>query len=155
MLVKANLALHAAAEAGDLARAEALLTEDPYLTTITDGLKETALHRAAAAGHAEAAQLLLAHSAAVDPVSHAGRTPLHHAAEGGHLAVAQALLDHKAKPNLLNAQGETPLHLAAQQKVAAAGRSVSIATETFTSPVVAIFGISVSSWARMKPVSLE
>jgi len=71
MLVKANLALHAAAEAGDMARAEALLTQDPYLTTVTDGLKETALHRAAAAGHAEVAQLLLAHSAAVDPVSHA------------------------------------------------------------------------------------
>lgn len=113
--MKANLSLHEAAEAGDLARAEALLSQDPYLTTATDGSKETALHRAAAAGHADLAERLLAHAAAVDPVSHAGRTPLHHAAESGHLAVAKALLDHRAKPGPLNAQGETPLHLAARR----------------------------------------
>ena len=115
MFVKAKLSLHAAAEAGDLARAETLLSQDPYLTATVDALKETALHRAAAAGQAGAAEYLLAHAAAIDPVSHAGRTPLHHAAEGGHLAVAKALLDHKAKPNLLNGHGETPLHLAARQ----------------------------------------
>jgi len=112
--VKAKFPLHEAAEAGNLARVEALLNQDPYLTKANDALKETALHRAAAAGHADVAERLLAYSAAADPVSHAGRTPLHHAAEGGHLAVAKALLDHRAKPSPLNADGETPLHLAAR-----------------------------------------
>jgi len=113
--VRGALALHEAAEAGDLAGAEALLNVDAYLTSAVDGLKETALHRAAAAGHAGLAELLLAHSAAVDAVSHAGRTPLHHAAERGRLAAAQALLDHRAKPGRMDAQGDTALHLAARQ----------------------------------------
>lgn len=110
----ANPSLHEAAEAGDLARAEALLDQNPYLASATDGVKETALHRAAAAGHADLARLLLAHSAAVDPVSHVGRTPLHNAAEHGCLAAARTLLDHKARPGPLNAHGDTPLHLAAR-----------------------------------------
>ena len=113
--MKANPTLHEAAEAGDLARAQALLNQDPYLASAKDGVKETALHRAAAAGHAEVAQLLLAHSAAVDPVSHTGRTPLHHAAERGHLGAAKVLLDGRAKPGLMTEAGETALHLAARQ----------------------------------------
>ncbi len=113
--MKTNLSLHAAAEAGNLARAESLLNQDPYLTSVTDGFGEAALHRAAAAGHADLAERLLAHAAAVDPVSHFGRTPLHNAAEGAHLDAARVLLDHKAKTSPLNANGETPLHLAARR----------------------------------------
>jgi len=112
--VTAKLSLHEAAQAGDLARAEALLNQDPYLASATDDIKETALHRAAAAGHADAVAFLLTHAAAPDAASHLGRTPLHQAAERGHVAVAQALLDHKARPGLLDSSGMTPLHLAAR-----------------------------------------
>ncbi len=110
----ARLLLHEAAEAGDLARAGALLDRDPYLTSAKDGFGQTALHRAAAAGYADLAELILSHAAAVDPVSHVGRTPLHDAAEGGHPAAAKVLLDHKARPGAMNENGETPLHLAAR-----------------------------------------
>lgn len=109
-----TLSLHDAAEAGDLKRAEALLRADAYLTAAKDGFGETALHRAAATGHADVAQAILSHGAAVDPVSHVGRTPLHSAAENGCLAAAKALLDHKARPGALNGDGMTPLHLAAR-----------------------------------------
>jgi ankyrin repeat protein len=112
--VKANLELHEAVEAGDTARAEALLARDAYQTKAKDVFGQTALHRAAVLGRAELTRLLLDHAAAVDPVSHAKRTPLHHAAELGHLAVAEALLAHKAKPNAMSEGGETPLHLAAR-----------------------------------------
>ena len=114
MQVKAKLLLHEAVEAGDLAQAQALLARDPYQTSIKDTFGEAALHRAAAMGRADLAEALLAHSAAVEPVSHVGRTPLHLAAEGGHLAVAKALLEHRAKPSPMNGDGETPLHLAAR-----------------------------------------
>ena len=65
-------------------------------------------------GHADIAELILSHGAAVDPVSHVGRTPLHNAAEAGHLAAAKTLLDHKARPGAMNGDGMTPLHLAAR-----------------------------------------
>ena len=110
-----KLALHVAAQAGDLARAQSLLDDDPYLASATDDVKETALHRAAAAGHADVAELLLTHAAAADAASHVGRTPLHQAAEAGHLAAATALLDHKARLGPLDSNGQTPLHLAARQ----------------------------------------
>jgi ankyrin repeat protein len=113
--VTAKLALHEAAQAGDLARAETLLNENPYLASATDDVKQTALHHAAAVGHADVTELLLTHAAAPDAVSHVGRTPLHQAAEAGHLAAAQALLDHKARPGILDSNGQTPLHLAARQ----------------------------------------
>jgi ankyrin repeat protein len=112
--VKAKLSLHEAVEAGNLAEVETLLNADPYLTSVRNGFGEAALHRAAATGRADLTELLLTHSAAVEPVSHVGRTPLHLAAEAGHLAVAEALLNHRAKPSPLNGDGETPLHLAAR-----------------------------------------
>lgn len=112
--MNARLSLIEAVERGDAAQAEALLRQDPYLTSVRNGFGEAALHRAAAAGDAEMVELLLDHSAAVDPVSHVGRTPLHLAAEAGHLAAAEALLDHRARPGPVNADGETPLHLAAR-----------------------------------------
>lgn len=108
-----KLSLHEAVEAGDAARTEALLRQDPYRTIAKDVFGQTALHRAAA-GRADLTELLLSHSAAVDPVSHEGRTPLHNAAESGCLGAAQALLSRKAKPNLMTRHGETPLHLAAR-----------------------------------------
>ena len=112
--MKAKLSLHEAVEAGDLAQTEALLNQDPYLTSVKDGFGEAALHKAAAMGRADLTEMLLAHSAAVEPVSHVGRTPLHLAADAGHLAVAKALLDHRARPSPMNGDGETPLHLAAR-----------------------------------------
>jgi ankyrin repeat protein len=112
--VKAKLTLHEAVEAGDVELTEALLTQDPYLTSVRNGFGEAALHRAAAMGRADLTRTLLAHAAAVEPVSHIGRTPLHLAAEAGHVDAAKVLLDHKAKPSPMNGDGETPLHLAAR-----------------------------------------
>ena len=112
--MKAKLTLHEAVEAGDLELVEALLTQDPYLTSVRNGFGEAALHRAAALGRADLIKTLLDHAAAVEPVSHVGRTPLHLAAEAGHVDAARALLDHRAKPSPMNGDGDTPLHLAAR-----------------------------------------
>ena len=111
--MNAKLSLQEAVEAGDAAQVATLLKQDPYQTLAKDVFGETALHRAAVA-HPEIAELLLSHSAAVDPISFEGRTPLHNAAESGCLAAAKALLSRKAKLNPMTKHGETPLHLAAR-----------------------------------------
>ena len=106
--------LHQAAEDGDLATAERLLTADPYLVRSREDYKRTALHRAAMAGHADIVSALLEWSAQVDAKDYGGGTPLHRAAAEGRTEAAKVLLAKGADPNARDEEGFTPLHFAAR-----------------------------------------
>jgi ankyrin repeat protein len=73
----------------------------------------TVLHAAAACGHQQVVQLLLACGAQVDAACWSGQSALHLAATHGHEAVTQQLLAAKANVELADRLGSTPLHLAA------------------------------------------
>jgi cytohesin len=106
--------LHKAAEDGDLATALRLLADDPYLVRSREDYKLTALHRAAAAGHADLVKALLDGSAQVDARDYGGGTALHAAALHGHVDAAAVLLDRGADPSAPDEEGLTPLHFAAR-----------------------------------------
>jgi cytohesin len=106
--------LHKAAEDGDLATVERLLRDDPYLVKSQAEYKLTALHRAAAAGHADLVKALLDYSAQVDARDYGGGTALHAAALRGHVDAAATLLDRGADPSAPDEEGLTPVHLAAR-----------------------------------------
>src|SRR5215470_7941538 len=104
----ATRTLHKAAEDGDLATALRLLGDDPYLVKSREEYKLTALHRAAAAGHAELVKALLDRSAQVDARDYGGGTALHSAAGKGHADAAAVLLDKGADPSAPDEEGLTP-----------------------------------------------
>lgn len=106
--------LHKAAQEGDLATALRLLGDDPYLVKSREDYSLTALHRAAAAGHADLVRALLDRSAQVDARDYGGGTALHAAAAHGQVEAAAALLDRRADPSAPDGEGVTPLHLAAR-----------------------------------------
>jgi ankyrin repeat protein len=106
--------LHQAAEDGDLATAECLLTADPYLVGSREDYKRTPLHRAAMAGHADIVAALLERSAHVDAKDYGGGTALHGAAANGRAEAAKVLLAKGADPNARDEEGFTPLHFAAR-----------------------------------------
>ncbi|CAJ1360139.1 unnamed protein product [Effrenium voratum] len=71
-----------------------------------------ALHRAAAAGHAQAVRALLVSGASVNAVEpNSGDTALHSAARAGQLEAAQVLQGYSAELNAQNAARETPVLL--------------------------------------------
>ena len=76
----------------------------------------TALHAAAAAGHATAMTLLLEHGASVSVTNNYEDTPLHAAAREGHADVVRALLAHRADPHATNRFGARPLDVAERSR---------------------------------------
>ena len=70
------------------------------------------LHEEAAAGDANAVELLLFAGLAADARNDLGSTPLHMAVVNGHEGVAQLLLDHGAPADAPNHDGNSPLHAA-------------------------------------------
>ena len=70
---------------------------------------------AAAFGHRDVAELLLANKAEVNAKDDDGHTPLHAAAFNGRRDVAELLLANKAEVNARDDDGATPLHYAARQ----------------------------------------
>jgi|WetSurMetagenome_2_1015567.scaffolds.fasta_scaffold32982_3 ankyrin repeat protein len=77
----------------------------------------TPLHLAAASGHKDIVELLLAHGADVNAIDgDDGWTPLHWAANGGHKDAAELLLANKADINAKDGYGRTPLYYAAGNK---------------------------------------
>ncbi len=108
-----------AAERGDLAEVRSLLRGGADVNAAqNDGM--TALHWAAAGGHAEMARTLLYAGAAVRSTTRlGGYTPLHLAARSGDAGIAGILLDAGADPNAYTTTGVTPMHFAADADAAA------------------------------------
>ena len=73
----------------------------------------TLLHFAAAEGHKDVAEVLLANNAAVNAQGTNGMTPLDWAAFNGHKDVVEFLLANKAAINVKAVTGMTPLQFAA------------------------------------------
>jgi hypothetical protein len=83
-----------AAKSGDLEKVKALLKDNPDLVSSKDNDGRTPLHRAAANGHKDVAELLLANKAELNAKDNNGFTPLHRAAANGHKDVAEVLRKH-------------------------------------------------------------
>jgi ankyrin repeat protein len=77
-----------------------------------DRNRETALYKAAKAGRAEAADVLIrVGKADVNKLSAFGSTPLHEAAVRGHTHIVELLLRHGASHSLKDHEGVTPLEV--------------------------------------------
>jgi hypothetical protein len=115
-------ALFEAVLKGDLQHIQKLTLTSTALQQRRENGDKTALHLAAAVGHAHVVAHLLSCGAAVDAADSCGCTPLHLAAQMGYAAATQELIAAKANVQTVNGTGDTPLHLAA-----AAGRVAVVA----------------------------
>jgi ankyrin repeat protein len=104
--------IHDAAKAGDLAKIQALLKDNPDLVNSKETNGWTPLHWAAEQGYTNVAVLLLANKADVNAKAINGFTPLHIAAGGGYKDMVELLLASKADVNTTNKDGWMPLQLA-------------------------------------------
>jgi hypothetical protein len=99
----------------------ALLIEAGVAAGQVEPLRQvTPLHAAAAQGHEQVVQTLLAHGAPVDAQDWLGVTPLVAAAYGGHAAVMRVLLDAGAQPQHTTREGIGALSAAVTSRQAAA-----------------------------------
>ena len=103
-----------AARGGDAEAVSAELARPGAMVDGIDALGLTALHAAAAAGHAPVVELLLAAGAKADKraILQGGGTALHLAASKGHAKVAELLLGGGASVQAKDKAGWTPLQLA-------------------------------------------
>ncbi len=114
--------IHDAARSGDLEKIKALVKSNPELAFSKDDKGETPLYWAAAWGHKDAAEFLLANKADVNVKDSDGYTPLHAAAQGGDKNLTELLLANKADVNAktavnaANSQAWTPLDMAVFMK---------------------------------------
>jgi len=108
---------------GSLAKAESIIhshDEIPVTSYIngTSSGKETALHKAAGAGHSGIVKFLLGLGSNADAKNavmnknSAGLTPLHRAAGKGHLEIVRMLLDADADPDVGDEGRHTPVEYA-------------------------------------------
>ena len=112
--------LHDAAYEGDLEAVKALLDTNAHLVSSRHSEDQaTPLHMAAAWGHKEVVDLLLARGAEVNAIDCRGLTPLHWAVEKQHEDVVRLLVVGKANVNAKDCDGETPLYLAAKRGLVA------------------------------------
>ncbi|CAM9142574.1 unnamed protein product [Ectocarpus sp. 8 AP-2014] len=107
--------LQAAAEGGNEEVVRALLDIEGMeeVDAVSGDEGRTALHRAAAGGHTDAARVLVVAGANVGLVDGSGSTALHYAIEGGHLQLAEDLVIAGANLEANDGDSNTPLHLAA------------------------------------------
>ncbi len=109
----AELPLHVAARAGDIARVRTLL-ERGAVVDEKGAFGVTALLMAAGEGHQKVVKLLLKNGAALDGEGLHAWTALHVAVDQGHRGVAELLLDNGANIHAREVcRGDTPLHIAA------------------------------------------
>jgi len=83
-----------------------------YQVNTKSGNGVTAMQQAAAEGHSEVVDLLLAAGAAVNACPMSNATALYNAANGGHLEVVDRLVITGADVDLKTSSGSTPLHAA-------------------------------------------
>lgn len=93
---------------GDMEDVHTALQHDIDVNS-ADALGRTALHMAAANGHADVAATLIDAGAEVDVRNAEGNTPLHWACLNGCIEVADILLGHGASPASLNSHSNTPV----------------------------------------------
>ena len=74
-----------------------------------------AMHGAAANGHKDMVDLLLANKALVNAIDNRGDTPLHLAAADGHRDVVELLLANRAQVDAADNNRWTPIHMAAER----------------------------------------
>jgi ankyrin repeat protein len=77
-----------------------------------DNWDSTTLHKAAAYGHTDIAELLITNGAVVNTRDHKKSTPLHRAATYGQPAIARLLIENGADVNAKTVDGKTPLDCA-------------------------------------------
>jgi Ankyrin repeats (3 copies)/Ankyrin repeats (many copies) len=106
--------IHEAVQKGEFAKVQILLKNNPdVVLSKEDQFGWTPLHCAAAGGHKDIAELLLANKADVNAKANDGATPLHLAAMHGNTDVVTLLLNNAADVNARAKGGSTPLHMAA------------------------------------------
>jgi ankyrin repeat protein len=106
--------IHDAAQVGDFEMVKKMLKANPDLVSSKDDkYGATPLHWAAAMGHKDVAELLLANKADVNARNNNGLTPLHWAAMNDHNNdMAELLLANHADINAKDNDGTTPLFAA-------------------------------------------
>jgi ankyrin repeat protein len=109
----ANAHILDAAKAGDLEQVKALLGVNPDLVFCRDVGGQTPLHMAAAYGHKDVVEVLLATKADVNARNTIGWTPLSMAAMYDHKDVVEILVARKADINAKDKGHWTPLQGAA------------------------------------------
>lgn len=105
--------LDGAAESGNKAMVELLLSRGANVNASSEKNGTTALQIAAGKGYVAVAEALLAHNADVNGTGDDKRTPLHIAASDGHEDIIKVLLAHGANLNSIDENGRTPLRDAA------------------------------------------
>ncbi|KAG8348370.1 putative Ankyrin repeats (3 copies) putative Ankyrin repeat [Trypanosoma vivax] len=95
-------------DAQDLLR---YLTETPSLIDVQDDQGRTAMHAAAANGHMNILEALIAFCPTPDVPNHEGNTALHFAALNNQTAAARFLLTHGWRASARNAFGKTPIQI--------------------------------------------
>ncbi|BHF62690.1 hypothetical protein SprV_0200567500 [Sparganum proliferum] len=104
--------LHWAAREGQLAVADLLISRGARVNATNLG-DDTPLHLAAAHGHFDVVQYLLAnYRLAVDAANEHGNTPLHYACFWNYQDIAELLIKHGASLVQENKYGATPLEIA-------------------------------------------
>lgn len=110
-------AIELASETGSFAAVKWLVGKGAALrpVDVNEFGYQSPLHLAAAHGHAEVVDLLLAKGLEVELVSSTGQTPLHAAAERAEPIGVELLLKRKSNIHARDKQRRTPLHLVAYE----------------------------------------
>jgi ankyrin repeat protein/L-ascorbate metabolism protein UlaG (beta-lactamase superfamily) len=106
--------IHDAARSGDLAKVQALVAKDPQAVNSLDELGQSPLHLAAAGGHRDVVDLLIAKGADLKAVCRDGRNLLHSAAAGGLVGLMERLVKAGFPVDRPDRYGRTPLLKAAE-----------------------------------------